>query len=284
MRTIYLILSIILLFGCKSKNSPVAPQVIDSEVPSEPLNHEEVKEGEFLSERWKATSYRNENWHPEQGQYFFSESWTWTYFNEFVESDDVRYNGEMTIYVDPPSGTILLERNATRYSGDMMDWMIVDPEGVYIAGYTDERGRKIKREHQLGDLVDLTTKLMDRKEDFDRRVKYTGEYKIFGDDRYAWPTVHGEEYRMTYEKTSDENYAWATSVPFSTRPFYLAHLMDGDIVIPISMPYGYIWEEDMLALADEYQYGEKKMGYKLKQMNPDTYFLDISAYANVLSH
>ena len=240
---------------------------------------EVIGENEMVSDRWKTYPYRDENWLTEKGQYFFSEQWTWKYYNEMVPEDDVRRQGEMSVYVDPVSGTILLERNATLYSDDMTDWVIVSPDGTYIMGYTGEHGSKTRVKLHLEDNIDLKTQLSGREEDFNNYVKKTGEFEIFGQHQPGWHTMHGEEYLMTYAKTTDTNYLNITSVPFNMRPFYYVDKVNQDLSMPIKMHYGHILEDNMLVLKDEYQYQSQKIGFELQHMSPTTYFLDINGYS-----
>ena len=66
----YISIAIICLFFSCNNTTEVDKNKIESKIES--LN-------EIIIERWAPTDYRNENWHPEKGRYFFSEQWTWTY-------------------------------------------------------------------------------------------------------------------------------------------------------------------------------------------------------------
>ncbi|MEM9681614.1 MAG: hypothetical protein AAF901_14925, partial [Bacteroidota bacterium] len=117
-----------------------------AEVPSE----ETVKD---------TISYRNQNWHPERGQYYFSESYHFSYYNETISSEQGPATGEYGFYVDPESGTVLLEKYIANYADEMTDYIIVHPDKTYTVGYTDEFGNQQILKENLMKVEGLTEKI-----------------------------------------------------------------------------------------------------------------------------
>ncbi len=272
---------VLFLIACnnyKSDPSPKSP-------PSEQIlaNQSDSSDLEKV-ERWQATDYRNENWHPETGQYYFSETWTWEFYNEFLPAKDKRRKGEMSIYVDPASGTLLLNKDATSYQDEMTDWIIIKPEGIYMIGYSDEFGKKQIQHQHMSDFDDYDFNLKSQKEDFKKHLHFTGEYETFGTNDYEWETFYAAEYKMSYEMTSDTNTMFITELPFSCRALYLANELSPDFSLPTPMDYGYILSENMLVVSDQYMNANKKMGFKLLHTSPSDFFLDINEYKASSDH
>ncbi len=262
---------IIGVFACKNNSS------------NDEKNEEEnvgLKKKKVLVEspQWVATAYRNENWKPSQGQYFFSEMWTWTFHNEMLASDDPRHKGEMSIYVDPPSGTILLTRPDTKYQDEMLDWLIIEPSGKYIAGYTGEHGDFEKIEGDMTKVKDFRMRLSHQKNDFEKYFKQKETQKIFGANKYNNPTIEGQAYEMTFEKTNDKTVLYLAELPFSLRPFYLVAEAYTELGLPLKLDYGFLLPDNYLVLSEDYQHQGKSIGYQLSSFSAAEYFLNIEKY------
>jgi hypothetical protein len=214
------------------------------------------------------------NWHPEKGEYFFSEMWTWSYTNTITEEPSLR-NGEMSIYIDPPTGTILLTKNDTRYSGDMINWIIIEQDGSYVIGGADEFGEDLVIKTSVNDLDDYQYMLESYKGDFEEYLKPMKNQKTFGDNTYGWPTIDGQEYLMTYMKTNDQSTLHLAEVPFSARYFYIVESLVTDIQLPAKSSLGYILPENQLILSDAYQFNDQTVQYQLVSMSPAEYFISL---------
>ena len=90
------------------------------------------------TERWQPTDYRNENWHPKDGKYFFSEQWTWHYINETAPENDPYQEGDFSVLVDLSTGTMLLSMVESHYQDEMTEWIIINPEGTYLDGLSTQ--------------------------------------------------------------------------------------------------------------------------------------------------
>lgn len=228
--------------------------------------------------RWSATEYRNENWHPDRGQYFFSEMWTWSYQNDLREVDEGLPKGEMSFYIDPPTGTILLTREDTKYQGDMISWIIIHQDGRYLIGGSDENGKGVITSASINDLEDFEFRMENQKADFENQVKSLDQIKTFGANDYGWPTIEATEHEMSYIMMDDVTRFFLASVPFSMRYFYLVEDVVSDIKLPISQTYGYILPESALLVSESYQFGDDIMESHLVSMSPSEYFIDTASF------
>ena len=234
---------------------------------------------EIDSTRWSSSEYRDANWRPSEGNYFFSEMWTWSYTNEMLSPEDPNRSGEMSFYLDPPSGTILLTKNDTKYTGDMIDWVIIHHDGTFSIGGSDEHGKPNIIKASINDVEDYSFRLESQQIEYKKYVKSTEHHKLFGENQYGWPTIEGSEHIMSYAMTNDQNQMFLAEVPFSMRYFYLVESVVRDIRLPINLTYGYILPENSLLLSDRYESGGKIVQMELKSMSPTEYFINTVSYS-----
>lgn len=228
--------------------------------------------------RWEATDYRNENWHPENGQYFFSEQWTYTFVNESLPADDPQRKGEMAFFVDPPSGTILLTRDASNYGDEMTEWIIVFPEGRYVTGWGDEFGKNHIDIKEISEFPNYQEMVDNYNGDFERYTKKGHGNLEFGVNAYDWPTAHGQQYEKTYEKSNLITELYLTEVPFSLRALYLVNNTNSDLRFLFDANLGYFLPENKLILSEKTDIYGNYVSYQLKSMSPTTHFLDTRGY------
>ena len=256
-------LIIVQTVGCKENN----------------LTAQVEKTSTLTDPRWRATAYRNENWHPDRGQYYFSEMWTWSYQNDLREADEGFSNGEMSFYIDPPTGTILLTREDTKYQGDMISWIIIHQDGRYLIGGYDELGEKgVITSASINDIEDFDFRVESQKGDFENHVRSLDQLKTFGENNYGWPTIEATEYEMSYIMMDDVTRLFLASVPFSMRYFYLVEDVVSDIKLPVSQNYGYILPESALLVSESYQLGDDIMESHIVSMSPTEYFIDTARF------
>jgi len=199
---------------------------------------------------WTATEYRNSEWQPDVGKYFFSEMWRWSFGNRLYPEDHPQRYGHFSIMVDPPSGTMLLTREESNYLDEMTEWIIVQP---------------IRSSEQAAD--------------FDKYFTHVGEYLTYGEDVYGWRTFKGKEYKQTYMKSSDISYLTVTTLPFSIRPLYLVEKINQDLKLPIKFSnYAYLLPENALALGEFYG---KEFVFNFESASHTSSFLDISEYVEI---
>ena len=268
MREIISLLFIITVYtSCdhkKSESSIAKPLIIETEQTN--------------NSRWEPTEYRNENWNPEKGFYYFSEEWRWRYRNELIPAGEFGHEGEMSIYMDPPTGTMLLTRDGSSYADDMTDWVIIHPDGTYWQGIRDEAGEPHIIKTDITQSEDYKNRLSYQSDDYNKYVKIKGDTLRFGQNNYDWPTMLGVAYQMTYEMTSDVNELYLATAPINTTFLYLFDRVYEDNQLPVKMPYGYILPSNQLVLSDRYQYQDKVVQHQIVSMSPTDYFLDTNSY------
>lgn len=267
---------IFVLIACQStdksaSNTAAAPP---KETVTKPKISEEKTSALPEIERWTASEYRNENWHPEKGQYFFSETWIWEFVNENLPKEDPHHQGEFWVYVDPPTGTLLLRREDANYLSEMTDWILIHPDGRWVQQWTDHDGTKQQETHQMSDFV-TANDFEFQPEDFKQFFKKTGEFKIFGTNKYGWETFHGAEWEQSYAKTNDIATVYMTFLPFDVRPLYLVEKINGDLRLPIPFSgYAYLLPKGYLLLQEMASFNGKKVGFRFKSASPTKYFLN----------
>lgn len=261
MRFLYF-LSILFICSCNSSSKEVKSAAVQP-----------------IIERWQPTEYRNENRHPEEGKYFFSEQWIWHFINESLSEDDPHREGNFSLFIDPPTGTMLLNRQESHYQDEMTDWIIIHTDGKYMTGWTDHDGSKSMGQQSMKDFEEYSFRISEQPKEFKEFFSHTGEYTKFGENEYGWETFIGKEWIQTYKMTNEESTIYTTSPPFSVRPLYLVEQTNPDLRLPINFrDYAYLLPEDELVLKEMSEFYGKKVGFEFKSASPAEYFLDVSEY------
>lgn len=223
--------------------------------------------------------YRNKNWKPKQGKYYFSEQWTWSYDNEFVVEDEFRKKGEMTVYVDSATGTFLFTQESYGMTGEMVDFVIADQKGNYIFGYTDERGKKYKTVYKSLKLLEILKDQSIVQENFNQYCNKSGEAKTYDFTSMGGPSISGEGYNVRYEKTNEtSNIFILLKHNFSMLPIYFFNQLDTETKLPINQNNAALLPKNCLVLEDIYQFGGQKSIIKLTSTTPTEYFIDVKPY------
>lgn len=83
--------------------------------------------------------YRNQNWNPEKGNYYFAEQYLFSFVNETHPEGDPQRAGSFSFYLDPVTGTVLLVSGES-FVDEMTRWVLVRPNKDYIRSYSQEHG------------------------------------------------------------------------------------------------------------------------------------------------
>lgn len=222
--------------------------------------------------------YRDKNWRPEEGNYVFTEAWTWNYLNEEIPPADDRYKGTFTVYIDPPTGTMLLTKADAKYREEMTDWVIIHPDDRYTTAFTDVHGQPHIVEQKVTDLLDHAYRLSILEEDFQKYfTKQAGE-KVFGENKYGWETVTGIPYIQTFAGTTDTSYLHLLEMPFPVRGLYSVVYTNPDFNFPLNLGFGYLLPANYLVLSEVYKVGGKEISFELASISPAEYFLNTVTY------
>ena len=236
--------------------------------PHQPTTKTESEENE----------YRNKNWRPSEGAYYFSEAYTWTYQNELLAIDDPFRAGTFIVYCDPPTGTMLLTKSQAKFTDEMTEWIIIHPDENYTTAFIDVHGKPHIQKQKMVDFPDHAFRLTQQEADFDKYFKKVGNTRKFGSNMYGWQTVQGIPFQMTFEQTKDTAELYLLEMPFSMRGLYLVKQTNPDLNFPVNLDFGYLLPENQLVLSDEIDFGGKKVFYELTSITPGEYFVNTTTF------
>lgn len=230
-------------------------------------------------------SYRNKNWHPETGEYYFSEVMVWEYLNENYPPDDTeRHSGGFSVYVDPPTGTMLFTSEAYGNSAEMTDFIIVHQDGRYFQGFTDEFGKK---KCLVDTLYKFETTWANQgfiTDDFNKLAKPTGDSKTFGKNSYGWQEMGAKGYELSFLMTDDKSIIYLSKQPYSLLPLYLFDDLETEARLPVNFDFSQVIPLEHWILEDSYKRKsaenkrEIEVRTNLKFVSPKEYFVDLSDY------
>lgn len=210
-----------------------------------------------------ADAYRNKQWKPAQGKYYFSHALIYEFTNKVQGT-----NGELWVFIDPVTGTMCFQRESSfGATDDMNESILALPTGQVIACGTTEAGKKIRESFQNRGVKPEPDEVQYQREAFRDLVKPTGNQR----QDFGWTS---EEYVMSFEKTNEKTKLWLAEVSFNVYPLY-AFDEWGDAQLPVSLNYVYVLPQNKLVVESEDQYGS----LKLKSYEPNPYYLDLNEYA-----
>lgn len=220
--------------------------------------------------------YRNKNWNPNAGKYYFSTQLTYAYRNDSAE-DDYNRSGEISIYVDEKTGTFLLTKESYGNTGEMVDFVIADQQGKYIFGYTDEHGKKQRETMKSYSGADKNNQSKKVENDFNKYCQPTGNTKRFGENKYGWPVFKGTEYRMN-DMLSDSSTVFITVSKYSFLPVFLFNQLQSETKLPVNFDFSKILPSKNLILQRSYVLEGSVSSFTLISASPTEYFIDLSDY------
>ncbi len=221
-----------------------------------------------------ADQYRDKNWNPKAGKYYFSTQLTYAYRNDFAE-DEASRAGEMSIYLDEKTGTFLFTPESYGNTGEMVNFVIADQEGNYIFGYTDEHGKKLRESLQVNRFVAEEETIDSVFQEFFIR---TGVTQSFGVNTYGWPIKSGEEYQVTYQKTNDTSFVYLIKEKFNYLPIYHFNALESETKLPFNIDYSNTLPKKYSVLAQRYEHDGKSVSFGLTYYSPTEYFIDLKEY------
>lgn len=228
--------------------------------------------------------YRNKNWQPKQGKYFFSEAIQWEFLNEGLPKDDDKHAGTFTVYFDRFTGTMLFTQEAYGLSSEMADFIILQSNGRYFEGFTDEFGGKQYMIDTLECFSDITQEQQFIKKTFKELAKPSGKFKVFGKNKYGWETIKAELHELSFLQTSDKSQIYVANLPFLQLPLFLFNDLESEAKLPVNINFSLVIPQEYWVVEDIYSYPDQKSGKKitirttLKSISPTEYFVDLSSY------
>jgi len=223
-------------------------------------------------------AYRNKNWKPKQGKYLFTQMMVYKYKNEIVDlGDDFHHDGEMVIYFDEVSGTMLLTAEAYGLTGEMIDFILVEPSGKYTFASTDEFGKQQKLVMFLDEVFNKNQQIT-VSDNFKTYLKTTNNKKTFGKNSYQWPTIMGIEYLMPHELDDEISYIYIAKYKMNMNPIYAFNRLKSETKLPVDIDFDHLLPEYYLVLSSSYKYQGEEVSFELIAISPTEYFVDLKDY------
>ncbi len=209
-------------------------------------------------------AYRNAQWKPEKGKYYFSHALIYEYTRKRDEA-----KGEIWVFIDPVTGTMCFQRESSfGATDDMNDVILAMPDGKMIACGTTESGKKIRSTFQNSSVKPEPDEVKDQQQTFREQCKPTGKKR----PEFGWES---KEFVLSYLKTNESTRLWLAEVPFNVYPLYAFDEWEGDAQLPVSFSYIYLLGPNQLVTESDDQYGT----LKLLSYEPNPLFVDLNQYA-----
>ena len=208
---------------------------------------------------------------PVRDRYVFRHSWHWTYYNTWIPEGEFGHKGEVTVYHDDNSGALLLTPEAYGISDEMSVWILALPTGEYITAYHDAEGRK--------GLLRDTVQLPGPDETFTSQFRPAGNERMFGENRYGWPTLRGYAYRGGYEKTSEQTEVWLADTAVNLSLLAGFNRRNADARLPLHFMEGI--PEGRVEVASHTVSGSgHRSGHELTAISDNYYEINLKDYEN----
>jgi hypothetical protein len=223
-------------------------------------------------------NYRNQNWHPENGEYYFSQQYVYRFLNKQYTEGDFRREGRFSFFLDPVSGTVLL-RSGDSYWDEMTAWILIRPNHDYIVSYTHEHDPKsidtLPNDPFLDHYSDLYQKDLQRSfKTFFKPVPETKKW--WGSGKYSIDSLWGQEYAMQYKTRADSTVLSLAKTPFDWTHLNLLYksdaLPEGGLLIPIT---GVELPKNLLIVQDQSLVNGYESHFYLEGIEATSYFLKI---------
>jgi|LSQX01.2.fsa_nt_gb hypothetical protein len=226
-----------------------------------------------------AEKWRNKNWKPKKGRYFFNKVLTWQYTDEMSEDDDFNNGVDISIYVDEKTGTFLFTPEAYVNSGPMTDFVIADRKGNYTIGYSLEHDGFVRETILLEEIQQLRMNNKKTTDNFNRFLKLTGRRNIFGENLYGWPVITGDECKIVFPEMDEEpTVINIATMPFSFLPVYMFNSLSIEAQLPFHFDYSEMIPENNILLSEYNEYHGRKTELMFKYFSNTEYYIDLKKY------
>lgn len=224
-----------------------------------------------------SNAYREEQWKPEDGQFYFSESYHFE-----LTTTDADTPKEFGFYLDPESGTILLEKYLTGFQDEMTDWLILRPNGLVLQGFTDEFGKKKLLVHLLHKQPVYTQTRPYAQADFEAFWTKKEETREFGPNKYYQKSHRGVLYQRHYPKTEDKADLYLAETSLATHELYYIDRLLPELGMPYRTDYGEVLDQGILVLKEVYtQPNGQSLGFQLKEIMASEYHIQLPDQAQI---
>ncbi|MEK9614130.1 MAG: hypothetical protein VW080_09440 [Flavobacteriaceae bacterium] len=222
--------------------------------------------------------YRNQNWNPETGAYYFSEQYVYRFLNNRYSEGDFRREGTFSFFLDAVSGTVLL-RSGDSYWDEMTAWILIRPHQDYIVSYSHEHGPNstdtIPRDPFLKQYANLYQKDVQRSfQTFFKPIPKTK--KSWGGGKYSIDSLWAQNYWVQYPTRADST---VLSLAKTSHDWTLLNLLyksdalpEGGLLIPIT---GVELPKNLLIVQDQSLGSGYESHFYLEGIHATSHFLKI---------
>lgn len=223
-----------------------------------------------------AEKTRNKSWNPDKGRYFFNKVFSWQYTDEMSEDADFRNGVSIRIYVDEKTGTFLFTPESYINSGPMIDFVIADQKGNYLVGYSLEHGDFVYERLVLENMQKLRDKPETALDNFKAFFRKTGKQKVFGENRYGWPTFTGDEYKIVFPEMDEEpTVAHIAGIPYSFLPVYMFKHLAIEAQLPFHFDYSEMIPGNHILLSEYSENNGRKTALIFESLSDTEYYIDL---------
>ena len=192
----------------------------------------------------------------------FAEMLTYEYVQEGQKK-------EFSVYLNRKSSTWLFT-NADSFGGtaDGVEFVVAYPNGKYLVCGTDDADQKFCQTFDSPLARKNTVKISG---------KALGKSRVFGQNKYGWPTFKGQLYQLNAGRMTQELYA--TTVPFDCRPLYAYNSLLGiEHYLPVfqQIDYPSYLPKNQLVLSEQ-----SPLNLALLSISPTEYFINLSEYRRI---
>ena len=226
-----------------------------------------------FEDRWKSFPYRDQNWIPENGLFLFCEKWTWRYLNTTVPQGLSGHTGEISVFLDPVTGTMLFTKEDAGLVGSDVDFVMAIGDQYYV-GYSPPDRPKEMQVFELGATYDFRNEAQNY---FNEKVKATSNTLEFaqGDGNYP---ITGKEYNWTSPDQAGLQNAYLADVPFYFAAFYHLNELSSDLRLPIKVDLSHQIPPRMAVLSYRYEMSPELIELQLMSVTDAEKHLDLTLY------
>lgn len=185
---------------------------------------------ETFEDRWKSFPYRDQNWIPERGLFLFCEKWTWSYLNTSIAQSEPGHKGEISIFLDPVTGTMLFTKEDAGVRGEDVDFVMAIGDQYYV-GYSPLDREKEMQVFELGSTYNFRS---EAETHFEEYVKATENTREFASDAGNY-SITGKEHSWSDSEQPGTHQAYLADVPFFFATLYQLNELSTDLRLPINI-------------------------------------------------
>jgi len=226
---------------------------------------------ETFEDRWKSFPYRDQKWIPENGLFLFCEKWTWRYLNTAVREGESWHSGEISVFLDPVTGTMLFTKEDAGIVGQDVDFVMSIGDQHYVCYSPADRPKEMQV-FELGKSYDFGD---DARKHFDKKVQGTQSNREFARGKYP---ISGQEYTWSDPVKSGQHQAYLTEVPFYFASFYQLNELSADLRLPIKLDLSRQVPPRMAVLSHRYELAPEVVEFELVSVVDADKHLDLTLY------